>query len=496
MSFTTLEDYNNGFINENEGAAELLKAMQAGAITGRDTANQDLTVEPLKAESLEKTLKVLEFRTSDIRLLNKIPKMVAYNTVEEFLQLKSYGTDRGGFYNEGELSDVEDSTYVRRSELIKYIQVTGEITMQAQMVKTNFVDVYRKEVENKTMWIMRRANTSLTKGNADIIPQEFNSLYRQHANIGSGGGLDFLYASLEEYFTSTQVVDLRGKSLTQLNIEQGAVGVDNNFGNPSDLFGPNTVISALMQDYIADQRIMMQNGRGFGTGVVGNNITAIDTSIARISLNSDKFMKNDPARLLTDNATSPKAPNAPVTGGAPVVAASTISKYVAGDIGACYYAVSAVNRFGESALTLMDAAATTIIAGDKVTLTFTSGGGANAGTGYKIYRTKITSAATSTGVQFYPLFSISNAQLAAGYDGAAALSVADQGRFLPGMEQAFLTQMDDEVMSFKQLAPISKLDLAIISMSRRFIAFNFCTPNLYAPKKMIRYINASPTLNP
>ena len=111
---TNLADYSDGFLgNQSEGTAELLKAMQAGQITGRDTANQSLTQEPLKVESLETTLKLLDTRMKDIKLLNKMPKLTAYNTVEEFLQLESYGSDRGGFYNEGELSDVEDSVYKR-----------------------------------------------------------------------------------------------------------------------------------------------------------------------------------------------------------------------------------------------------------------------------------------------------------------------------------------------------------------------------------------------
>lgn len=490
-NFTSLDDYNNGFLGgEQEGAAELLKAMQAGQITGRDTADQALTVEPLKAESLEKTLKLLEFRTQDIRLLNAMPKMVAYNTVEEFLQLKSYGTDRGGFYNEGELSDVEDSTYVRRAELIKYIQVTGEITMQAQMVRTNFIDVYRKEVENKTMWIMRRANTSLTKADAEIIPQEFNGLYKQHANIGTGGN-DFLYSSLEEYFNAAVVVDLRGKSLTQKNVENAAVTVDNGFGTPTDLFGPNTVISALMQDYFNSQRIVMPSG-GFN-GVIGTVVQAIDTSINKIKLNSDKFMKNDPARTTADNATSAKAPAAPVAVGV-TVTADTLSKLRTGENGTVYYAISSVNRYGESALTLISGSAVTLAVGSSVDLEFTQGAGANPTSGYKIYRTKVTSAVSATGLQFYPIFKVSTSQLAAGYDGAVATKIRDRHRFLPGLEQAFLTQMDDEVLSFKQLAPISKLDLAVISMSRRFIAFNFCTPQMYAPKKFVRFINASPVL--
>lgn len=490
--FTSLNNYADGFAGTGGNDVEdLLKSMQAGQITGRDTTDLALTVEPLKAESLEKTLKVLEFRAKDIRLLNALPKMTAYNTVEEFLQLKSYGTERGGFYGEGELSDVEDSTYVRRSEFVKYIQVTGEVTMQAQMVKTNFVDVYRKEIENKTMWIMRKANTALTKADSEIIPQEFNSLYKQHANIGTGSG-DFLYASLEEYFTSSVVVDLRGESLKQSHIEDGAVIVDNGFGNPTDLFAPNTVVSSYMQDYFQDQRIILSAG---GQQVKpGTVVPAVGTSInPDIKLSSDKFMKADPARLTTSPATSAKSPATPISS-AIAVTVDSLSKLQTGENGTAYYAVSAVNRYGESPLCLVTGAAVTLVVGSSVDLTFTDGAGANATTGYKIYRTKITSSGTPVGQQFYHLFSVSTAQLTAGYDGGAAGKIRDRHRFLPAMESAFLLEMSEDVVSFKQLAPISKLDLAVISMSRRFIAFNFCTPHIYAPKKMVRFINVNPLL--
>jgi hypothetical protein len=99
-----------------------------------------------------------------------------------------------------------------------------------------------------------------------------------------------------------------------------------------------------------------------------------------------------------------------------------------------------------------------------------------------------------TGIALYPIFKVSTAQLAAGYNGAAAGKVADRGYFLPDMEQAFLTEMDEEVMSFKQLAPLSKLDLAVLSMSRQFITFLFGTPQVYTPSKIVRFINISKAL--
>jgi hypothetical protein len=229
-------------------------------------------------------------------------------------------------------------------------------------------------------------------------------------------------------------------------------------------------------------------------GVIGTVPKVISTTIGDVNLQPDKFMKADPARLLTDGATSSKAPAAPTDGVGPTLAVDALSKYQASEVGNVYYAVSAVNRYGESALTLMNATATTLAVGSSVDMIFTATAGPNSTSGFKIYRTKVTTAGTATGLQFYPIISVSTADLATGYDGAAALAIRDRGRILPDMEQAFITEMVDEVLSFKQLAPISKLDLAVLSMSRRFIAFLFATPNLYTPKKFVRYVNCAKAL--
>lgn len=481
-----LNDFQEGFLgSQQDGAMELLKAMQAGAITGRDTANQTLTMEPLKAESLETTLKVLEYRQKDIKLLNRMPKLTAYNTVEEFLQLQSYGIDRGGFYNEGELSDTEDSQYVRRAEKIKYLQITGEVTMQAQMVRS-YVQAMTKEVENKAMWITRKANIAMTKGNSDIIPQEWNGLYKQHANIGITDGA--LYTSLEAYHNSNVVIDLRGKSLKQSHVEDGAVAVDANYGNVSDLFAPTTVISALSKDYYEKQRIL-QNGSA-EQYTYGTIPKAISTTLGDVALMTDKFLANTRGYTIAEKAADPKAPSAPTAGTNPALAADGYAKFEAGETGLIRYAVTALNRFGESALTLLGAADITVTVGSAIDLVFTATAGSQSTTGFRVYRTKPGQPYTST---FYPIFDISAAELAAGYDGGAVGVVRDRGRILPDTESAFITEMVDDVLSFKQLAPISKLDLAVISMSRRFITFMFATPQLYTPRKIVKFINCAKT---
>lgn len=503
MEQVQLTDYQDsdfsGLFGGQQETQELLKAMQAGAITGRETANQSLTQEPLKVESLEKTLKLLEFRMKDVKLWNAIPKLVAYNTVEEYIQLESYGADRGGFYSEGELSDVEDSQYRRKAELVKYIQVTGEVTLQAQMVRS-YVDAMRKEVENKTMWIVRKVSSALTKADSAMISQEFNGIYAQHALIGNAA--DSIYASLDAYQDSTSVIDLRGRSLTQSDLEDGSVNVDANFGNVDSLFGPPSVMSGLYKDYFERQRII--TGVSSATGVIGTVPRAIDTQFGQVAINQDKFMAKTSARLLSALATSPKAPTAPSVTSQTLVADATAScRFAAGEVhtgalGTVFYGVSAINQYGESAITVFsNTVKITTTAANSVDLVFAAGaGGSYAATAFVIYRSKVTAAtnATTGAVLFYPLFKVTAAQRTAGYDGASAGAVRDRNRFLPDTQEAFATEMTDDVLYFKQLSPISKLDLAINGPSNRFLTYLWGTPVLATPKKMVRFVNVGPYL--
>jgi hypothetical protein len=407
--------------------------------------------------------------------------------VEEFLQLASYGSERGGFYDEGELSDVEDSTYIRRSELVKYMQVTGEVTMQAQMVRS-YVDAMKKEVENRMMWIQRLANRSLTKADAEIIPQEFNSIYKQHASVGVTQ--DFLYQTFEQYYNSGVVIDLRGGSLKQEDVEIGAVAVDANYGTATALFAPTTVISGLSQDYYSRQRFFFGGDAGGAfNGTLGVTPKAISTTLGDIALYSDKFMKVDASKFAASPATNAsKAPLAPTVSAVASVADGAGKYSGTAELGNVYYAVSAVNRYGESNLAVF-ATAVTLTEDHGVDITIAQTAGANITQGYVVYRTKVTTAGSAAGLEFFPIYKVSGSAIAQGHNGAGAGKTRDLGYFLPDTEQAFLTDISDEVMSFKQLAPMSKLDLAVLSMSRRFIVFLFGTPQLYTPKKLVRYIN-------
>jgi hypothetical protein len=182
-------------------------------------------------------------------------------------------------------------------------------------------------------------------------------------------------------------------------------------------------------------------------------------------LNWDIFQNPAPSKTTASGATSTNAANAPTADGstpsAAVAPTVVTSKFAAGDAGAYLYAVSAVNRFGESALTVLGTAVT-VAANGAVDLKFTATASTNAATCFQIYRGTKGSTVSGT-TTFYPIFTINLTQLAAGYDGAAANLVRDNNRWLTNTYQAMLIQGNTEVMEFKQLAPLMKMDLAITS---------------------------------
>lgn len=493
----SLQDYQNGAGEMSAGdMQELQKALSAGSITGRETA--DLTTasgSPLKVESLENSLKLITFKESDIVLWKNIPKLPAYNTVEEYNQLVSYGNESGGAYDEGETAEVEDSIYTRRSQLVKYYSVQGKVTHPMQLVNTMVGNVMQQEIKNKTLWLLQKVNKSLAFGDSSIVPQEFNGLYKQH--------LDGYQNYTSYYNTGVSdgvVVDCRGKSLREADLENGALSIIDNFGEASDLFASPKVLSNFVKKFHG-YKLIQPNTPALENGVMGQRVKSFMSQYGEIDLNYDKFLKFSKAKTLSTSASSSKAPNAPTADVTTpkAVTTSTTTKF-SGFNGDYYYAVSATNKFGESTLTNLAtvAGANTklAVAGTEVVdLLFTDGGGTFSATGYTIYRTeKSPSAATAAAASFYPLFTITPAQLAAGFDGGAAGYVRDRNCIIANTEKAFLIQKDLEVFSFKQLAPLMKMDLAITGPATPFLILLYGTPVLYAPKKMVVFVNVGEDL--
>lgn len=475
-----LSDYStvgNGFGNASrESVDQLNKALQAGDITGRDTTNMyDASGSPLKVESLEKTLKHLTFRESDIRFWKDLPKKPAYNTVEEYNQQVSYGQDRGGFNAEGELPEEEDSIYVRRAQLIKYLGVTKSVTHQMTLVNSVIGNIMEKTIKDGTMWILRKLDQALFFGNEKLVGLEFNGFLAQHEQSDS-------WVNRNDYFTSEHVVDMRGKALTEEAIESSANSIVESYGLATQLYTAPSVLSGFVKQFYGN-KFIMPNTQALQNGIMGQHVQQFESQFGPIGLNQDVFFKKKPAKTANSEATSDKAPTAPTIKVTAAEAATANSMFTADDAGNITYAVSAFNRYGESKLTVASAA-TAVVATGGADIQITDGGGTHKASAYRIYRSETGKTGT-----YYPIFEVSVDDVTRGLDGAATGSIRDLNRFIPNCDQAIIAQFDNEVVEFAQLAPLMKMNLSMLSPAYRFMILMYGAPLLYAPKKMVRVIN-------
>lgn len=475
-----LADYTgagNGFGGASmESVDSLNKALQAGSITGRETTDMmDASGAALKVESLEKTLKHLTFRENDIKFWKDIPKKPAYNTVEEFNQQTSYGNDRGGFNAEGELPEEEDSVYVRRAQLVKYLGVTKTVTHQMTLVNNTIGNIMQKTIKDGTLWILRKLDQSLFFGNEKLVNLEFNGFIAQQEQSDS-------WQDRNAYLNSEHVIDMRGKSLSEDAIESGANSIVESYGLATQLYTAPSVLSGFVKQFYGN-KFIMPNTQALQNGIMGQRVQQFESQFGPIGLNQDIFFKKKPAKTAQSEATSDKAPNAPTIAVAAVAASAENSKWDSDFAGNVTYAVAAFNRYGESKLAVASAA-TAVVAHGAADITITNGGGTHKASAYRIYRSETGKTGT-----YYPIFEVSVDDVSRGLDGAATGKVRDLNRFIPNCDQAMVLQFDNEVIEFAQLAPLMKMDLALLSPAYRFMILLYGTPLLYAPKKMIRIIN-------
>lgn len=463
-----------------EELSMLNKALEATANAGRDVDGQSTpgSGAPLKVESLEKTLRVITFKKNDIVIWQDIPKLAAYNTVEEYNLLEDYGTEIGGSLLEGELPNSQDSTYRREHQLVKFYGTTRSVSHPMQLVRTTINNVMQQEIENGTMWILRKINRSLVKANANTIPTEFNGIFAQH---------EAQFATIGLYFADQTVIDMRAYGLDEDTVEDAMRIIIDNYGDADTLYGPPIVLSNFVKTLYQYKRQMLPVP---ASTTVGGSISSVQTQFGEIKLKYDKFMNRTASKLGNASAVGTGAPNAPTLGVTPIASPadteSNIDAYTAGDY---FYMVTAFNRFGESAPLLINPGAIhTVAAGDRVDLQFVDGGGANAATGYRIWRSTEGAAAAATAT-YYHLFDVSVSELAAGYDGAAATKVGDRERIMPNTDQCFILENTQDIWAFKQLAPLMKMDLAVLAPATRFMILLYGTPIIYQPTKVVRIVN-------
>ena len=424
----------------------------------------------LRVESLERTLRNTTFKMDNIRFWKSIPKVAAYNTVEEFNQIQSYGDNPdAGYISEGALPEEDDAKYERKFSIVKFLGTTRRVTHVMSLVRPAHGNVIAQETINGTLHLLRILERGLFFARSDLSSLQFD-------------GFEKL---LEDEAPADNIIDLRGKPFSEDNLIDGALTIQDapNYGTPTHLYLNPKNKADLVKTFFPKERYDLFQKTD--SGMVGLDIQGFTSPAGDVRFEPDVFITDGgaPTAAVGDAA---KRPGTPTVSTAPTTPANAASQFGADDAGDYFYSVQAVNDFGRSASADLVAGPTavTVAAGDEVTFGLTPAG-ATAVKWYEIFRTKVDGAAGSERL----ILRVPNAA------GAGEQTIQDLNASLPYTTSAFLFQQNLESLSFKQLAPMLKIPLATIDSSIRWMMLIYGVPTLYTPGKNVLFKNVGRAAN-
>jgi hypothetical protein len=136
------------------------------------------------------------------------------------------------------------------------------------------------------------------------------------------------------------------------------------------------------------------------------------------------------------------------------------------------YSYTLENRFGETVAT----GALTVTYAANQSTTVTVGSIPGTATAVNLFRKVSGAAGAAKWMRRIPV-------------SAGSAAFIDQNLYMPGTSRAYLMQVDLDVMSFKQLAPFTKIALATIDPSIRWMQLLYGTPAVYMPLKNVVITN-------
>lgn len=418
----------------------------------------------LRVESLESTLKNVTYRMEHIRFWRNIPKLPAYNTVEEYNRIRSYGDNPdAGYIDEGDLPTEDDTTYSREFSVVKYLGTTRRVTHVMSLVKPAHGNVLAAEAVNGTMHLLKIIERGLFFGRSDLSSLQFD-------------GFEKL---LEDNAPTANIIDLRGQPMSEDVLIDGALTIQDspNYGTPTDLYLNPRTKADLVKQFFPKERYDLFSKTS--QGLVGLDIQGFTSPAGDVRFNADTFIDDGGAPNAAARGPAATRPSVFTVSTAPTTPVDATAQFAAEDAGDYFYEVVAVNRYGRSAAQLLVAGPTavTVAAGDHVTFGVTPG--AVQPDWWEVYRSKVGGAAGATRL----IMRVPHTTA------AAEETIIDRNAYLPFTTSAFMFQQNLENMSFKQLAPMVKVPLATVDTSIRFMILLYGVPVLYSPGKNVLFQN-------
>ena len=425
---------------------------------------------PLRTESLDETLFTTTYRAKDVKFWKMLYKDPAYNTVEEYNRLDEYGAGDAIFNEEGDLPVEDDSEYSRQYTTIKFMGTTRRVTHVATVVRTAHGAAVARETVSGTMFLLRQLERALFAGDSDLVSVQFDGLEKLLINAYGSTVLDD--GALSGY-ENDLVIDCRGNPLTEDHIADLSERIiaEPNYGQPSDLWSTTGVLKDLSKIMYPKERV---NLPAPVNGQAGVAIKSIVTPFGTIGLNYDIFQ---PDSKIAGSAVGKAAlrPAAPTLGAptSPAYAGSDTNYWTSTYAGVYFYKVVAGSRYGRSAATT--SSAVTVSTDDQVSIGVTDNG---PNTSYfEVYRSDLGGAASTC----RSIMRVARS--------GATQTIVDLNRFLPNCSKGYMLSQQSDVLKWKQLAPFTRIPLATIDASVRWMQLLYGALQIMKPGYNGMFIN-------
>ncbi len=471
-----LQGLESGLVSAAEIEA-LNKAISAGyGGAGKPT---DLTYGGvLQAESLETTLKSVTFDMKNLKMWPAISVDKAYNLFEQYNRLIAYGSDSAPYIGEGGAPQEEDSTYVRDGQKIVFFGTRRRVSHQMTLVRVTVGDIVAQQAKEGTMHLLKNVERELYWGHAHFQNQSTGAMSGADADLPSSSiAMSGLLKQLLKGDTDAQMIsgdfngygttssigqDLAGAVMAQDDIEALAVIALENFGSPSELHAEPAVISAFVKQFYPQFR----SAPGLAAQTVGYDVSKVQTTAGAIDLKPNLFLRpRTGVRAIASGASAPAATF--TVSGAGAGSGSTFAA------GTYQVKVTAVNDSGESAPVASSAVVLTLGQNLDVTL-------GSVPAGVKVWKLYVSAPGGAAGTE----------KFMGNWANVGAGVYRCSGAKLPGLGEAFLLDMSAENMRFKQLAPLSKINFAIVTTALEFAIVLYGALFVYTPRFNCFFKNA------
>lgn len=472
-------------------AEELMKTLQVGhGYLGAPTSL--VGGGAFGVESIDNTLKSVTYDASNLVMWPAIAQDKAYSLVEQYVRTNAYGDGGSPYIPESGSPVMNDAEYNRHAQKVVFFSTRRGVSLASTLVRQNFGgDIEGRETQSGTLWMLEKLEREMYKGMADFsnagkfdgsmaaIPLKIQNLNLSGAEMQIRSGDNDFSAQARAFdgYGGTQSVILTkdGDILNESDFEDLANTLAENFGRPAEMHLAPKNLSDFIKQFYPKERV---NNLGVVDGKAGYIVREMVTTAGGISLKPNVFLK--PKEAKKSQADRVGCPG--VVGGLENAAVASVvsgsgnlldqaaagSKLLAGDV--YVYEVTAVNEQGEAAASLVSEPVTIAADGNNVSFFIVAPVSGFAPTHYAVYRTSATGAGVK---QFIGYVAYS----------AAKTKFTDLGNKVGGAAAAYMLDMRPEIMIWKQLSPLLKINLAPVTTAKEFLLWLAGCLIIFAPRK-------------